>query len=73
MDGVETVRRIRALGPGTSCAARIVVVTAYASENDRSRLQQAGADDYLPKPLRRVAVEKALESQLGASAGAPHG
>lgn len=64
MDGVETVRRIRALGRNTSFLAHIVVVTAYASEEDRVRLQQAGANDYLPKPLRRAAVEKVLESQL---------
>lgn len=67
MDGVETVRRIRALGPKTSFLARIVVVTAYASEEDRVRLQEAGANAYLPKPLRRVAVEQALESQMRAA------
>ena len=61
MDGVETVRRIRALGPNTSFLARIVVVTAYASQEDREKLQQAGANDYLPKPLRRAGVEKVLE------------
>jgi CheY-like chemotaxis protein len=62
MDGVETLRRIRALGPNTSFLARIVVVTAYANQEDRERLQQAGANDYLPKPLRRAGVEKALEN-----------
>lgn len=66
MDGVETVRRIRQLGPKTSFLARIVVVTAYASEEDRVRLQEAGANAYLPKPLRRAAVEQLLQSQTGA-------
>ena len=60
MDGVETVRRIRALGPNTSFLAHIVVVTAYANQEERERLQQAGAQDYLPKPLRRAGVEEVL-------------
>jgi PAS domain S-box-containing protein len=60
MDGVETVRRIRALKPGGSAEARIIGVTAFASEEDRVRLKQAGAEDYLPKPLRRQAVEQVL-------------
>ena len=60
MDGVETVRRIRALCPNTSFLAHIVVVTAYANQEERERLQQAGAQDYLPKPLRRAGVEEVL-------------
>lgn len=70
LDGVETVRRIRALGPDGSARARIIIVTAYATEQDKARLRAVGADDYLPKPLRRLAVEQALQRRP-APAGEP--
>ena len=48
LDGVETCRQIRALAPHTG----IVVVIGRDTEADRVRALEAGADDYVTKPLR---------------------
>jgi two-component system, OmpR family, KDP operon response regulator KdpE len=48
LDGVETCRQIRALAPHTG----IVVVIGRDVEADRVRALEAGADDYVTKPLR---------------------
>lgn len=47
MDGLELVERVRADFPQ---APVMMVVTAYNSDDLRSRAIDAGADDYLPKP-----------------------
>jgi two-component system KDP operon response regulator KdpE len=46
--GVETCREIRALAPKVG----IVIVTVRDSENDMVRALEAGADDYVTKPVR---------------------
>ena len=68
MGGVEACRRIRALAPG----AGIVMITIRDTEDDKIEALEAGADDYVTKPvlvrelvarlqavLRRVRVEDA--------------
>ena len=69
--GVETCREVRSLLPKIG----IVMVTVRDAENDMVRAREAGADDYLTKPVRfrelvarlravsrRLHVEDALES-----------
>jgi CheY-like chemotaxis protein len=56
MDGYETMRRIRA-NPRYK-ALPILAVTAKALKEDRDRCMEAGASDYLPKP---VDTEKLFE------------
>lgn len=46
--GVETCREIRALAPKVG----IVMVTVRDAENDMVRALEAGADDYVTKPVR---------------------
>ena len=50
MDGFEVCRAIRNV-PETS-GAKILVVTGYPTEENIRKAIQAGADDWLPKPIR---------------------
>ena len=71
--GVETCREVRSLLPKIG----IVMVTVRDAENDMVKALEAGADDYLTKPVRfrelvarlravarRLRVEDALESDV---------
>ncbi len=49
MDGYETIERIRALPGGD--ALPIIAVTAKAMAGDRQKCLDAGADDYIAKPV----------------------
>ena len=49
MDGVQLCRKIRAMPQGEYCT--ILVVTAKDSPEDLRAVLEAGADDYLTKPL----------------------
>jgi PAS domain S-box-containing protein len=48
MDGLEATRRIKADARGKD--TRIVVLTASAMDDDRRRVAESGADDFLAKP-----------------------
>jgi PAS domain S-box-containing protein len=50
MDGLEATRRIKADPRGKETL--IVVLTASAMDEDRRKVAQSGADDFLSKPLR---------------------
>lgn len=49
MDGFETTRQVKALIPDV----KIIAVTAYASDADRSACLNAGCDEYIAKPFQK--------------------
>ncbi|MCZ4495655.1 MAG: histidine kinaseresponse regulator hybrid protein [Thermoleophilia bacterium] len=49
MDGLEAIRRIRSMPQGGP-PPFIVTLTASATESDRRRALEAGADDFIAKP-----------------------
>ncbi|MBN3554123.1 response regulator [Fictibacillus nanhaiensis] len=50
MDGYETMQRIRGTGEHTDLP--IIALTAKAMKNDREKCLEAGASDYISKPLK---------------------
>jgi CheY-like chemotaxis protein len=62
VDGFETIRTIRAM-PGLR-ALPIVAVTAKAMKGDRERTIEAGAWDYLSKPVEPERILRVLRAWL---------
>jgi CheY-like chemotaxis protein/HAMP domain-containing protein len=58
MDGYDTIRAIRALDQFTSIP--IIAVTAKAMAGERQRCLDAGATDYIPKPVDSAELYAAL-------------
>ena len=59
MDGKEAATAIRVLEAGRSHVP-IVALTAHAMDGDAEAILASGIDQYLTKPLRKVAIEAAL-------------
>jgi two-component system response regulator HydG len=61
VDGIEALREIKKISPGIP----IIIITAYASVETAIEALQAGAHDYLTKPLDieelRIKVQQTLE------------
>jgi FixJ family two-component response regulator len=58
MDGLELQRRLAASNP----AIPIVFITARASEEEERRARQAGAVDFLRKPVPKEALQRVLRT-----------
>ncbi|HNB87265.1 MAG TPA: PAS domain S-box protein [Anaerolineales bacterium] len=52
MDGLETIRHIRSHANPKIATTPIIAITALAMPGDRERCLQAGADEYMSKPLK---------------------
>lgn len=50
MDGLAAARLLKAYGP--TRAIPVIAVTALAMPDDREEVMAAGADGYLPKPIK---------------------
>jgi two-component system sensor histidine kinase/response regulator len=64
VDGLEATRRIREKEKGSGAHVPIVVLTAHAMKGDRERCLDAGADDYLAKPIVPAMLAKVTERYL---------
>ena len=69
MDGYETMRAIRAIDRFKSLP--IIAVTAKAAAGERQRCIDAGASDYVPKPVDTAGVIAALRAWLPATPSLP--
>lgn len=80
MDGLTAIRTIRAREKSTKWHVPIIALTAHAMKGDREKCMEAGADDYITKPLhtpdllaalararRQKACAVALEDRTGPS------
>lgn len=61
MDGFEVTRRIREINRRLSRHTPVVAVTAFVGSEDQQRCQDAGMDDYVPKPLSTQELLKKIE------------
>jgi len=75
MDGYEAMGKIRAHeselaseGPGSSSHISIVALTAHAMKGDRERCLNAGADDYLTKPMKKKSLLEIVDKWLAVKA-----
>jgi two-component system cell cycle response regulator len=62
MDGFETCRRIKT--SSTTAHIPVVIVTALSDVSDRVKGLQAGADDFLTKPINDIALMARVRSLL---------
>jgi signal transduction histidine kinase/CheY-like chemotaxis protein/HPt (histidine-containing phosphotransfer) domain-containing protein len=71
MGGFEAAGRIRAAEQGTGRHIPIVAMTAHAMKGDRERCLEAGMDDYVAKPIRRIDLFQAIERAVPTASLAP--
>jgi CheY-like chemotaxis protein len=60
MDGYEAMRIIKAKHPSIP----IIAQTAYTMNNDRHRCLEAGFNDYIAKPINRLALYRMVNDNL---------
>jgi hypothetical protein len=63
MDGFEATRAIRALDRPVS-QVPIIAVTANVMEGQRDKCLAAGMNDYLPKPINKDVLRKAVDKWI---------
>jgi len=60
MDGYEAMRIIKSQHPSIP----IIAQTAYTMNNDRHRCLEAGFNDYIAKPINRLALYRMVNENL---------
>jgi len=67
VDGFEAIHAIRKKEKGASGHLPIIALTAHAMKGDRERCLEAGADDYVTKPIRPQELFAALGRVTGSA------
>ena len=67
MDGVEAMKRIRAIGGGGYQFLPIVILTANAVAGNREKFLESGFNDFVEKPVEKSVFERALLRNLPAN------
>ena len=72
LDGISAIRKIRAHdGSLFNPRVPIIALTAFAQPEDRQRLVEAGAQDFVTKPIDAQALRQALRKQTEGKPPAP--
>ena len=69
MDGLEAVRRIRALPDRRIAAVPVIALTAHAVTGDRERFLKEGVNDHLSKPLKTRDLLNSIRNVLPKNRG----
>ena len=62
LDGVEAIQRIRSSSDAQVAAVPVIALTALAMPGDKERCLQAGANDYLSKPVSLQTLIRTVET-----------
>ena len=65
LDGYEVARRLRAMNHGQNF--RIIAITGWGQDADRTRTKEAGFDVHLVKPVDLRVLSKLLDDRNGAT------
>jgi CheY-like chemotaxis protein/anti-sigma regulatory factor (Ser/Thr protein kinase) len=69
MDGMEVIRKLRAHADPAVAATPIIAVTALAMSGDREKCLQAGANEYMSKPIVLARLVKRIKELLKEKSG----
>ena len=69
LGGFEATAQIRARQESLGYRPVVIAMTAHALQGDKQRCIDAGMDDYIPKPVRKEALEAALQRWLSDAPG----
>ena len=64
MDGVETLKRLRAMKGGNNQNLPIIALTANAISGAREMFKREGFTEFVPKPIERSVLERVLRRVL---------
>jgi CheY-like chemotaxis protein len=64
MDGLEAIRRLRAMQDQRLASVPVVALTALAMPGDRELCIEAGADEYVTKPFRLKEINELILQML---------
>ena len=64
IDGLEAIRRLRLLSNPELASVPVIAITALAMPGDRERCLEAGANEYLSKPVRLKELASMIQKMI---------
>ncbi|MBV9129510.1 MAG: response regulator, partial [Verrucomicrobia bacterium] len=64
MDGYAFMRELRALGPAEGGEIPVIALTAFGRGNERDRIDQAGFQLHISKPIEPAELIRAISDLL---------